>query len=78
MGLTGRFDHVIVDYMKFNIEYPWIYYSNRDKDLFDDITMFDLTFSTTIHYFKNHETGYEQLLLKILGFGIRITRKEKE
>ena len=59
--------------MKASFEYPWICYTNKDKDVFENITMFDLSFDSKIHYFKNHETDYEQFLFKVLGFGVRIT-----
>ena len=62
--------------MKISIEYPKVVYTDRDPEVFHDITMFDLSFPTTIHYFKNHDREYEQLLIVLLGFGIRLTKEE--
>jgi hypothetical protein len=58
--------------MRLEFEYPWPCYCNRDAD-WDNITMFDLSFQTTLHYFKNHSSGYAQFLFKVFGFGIRLT-----
>jgi hypothetical protein len=59
--------------MKIMFEYPRPVWTDRDpEDFFEDITMFDLSFKTTIHYFKNHDTGFSTLLLKVLGLGVRI------
>ncbi len=57
-------------------EYPWPCWTNCDPECWDDITMLDITFMTTVHYFKNHSSGFKQFLIKILGFGIRIEWKE--
>jgi hypothetical protein len=62
--------------MKLKFEYPYPTYTNRDPDVWDNITMFNLAFPTTLHYFKNHDTGFEEYLFVVLGFGIRLTRAE--
>ncbi len=62
--------------MNIKFEYPWLCYTNKEEDFYEDITMFDMSFDTKIHYFKNHSTDYEQFLFLILGFGVRITWNE--
>lgn len=64
--------------LELSFEYPRPMWISRDPELFDDITMFDLTLRTTIHYFKNHDTGYETFLVCLLGFGLRLERKERK
>lgn len=59
--------------MKIKLEYPWPCLTDKDPDCFGDITMFDLSFNTIIHYFKNHSTGYSEFQFKILGFGVRVS-----
>lgn len=61
--------------MYFKFEYPWPTLCVKEEGFFEDITMFDLSFHTMIHYFKNHSTGYKQFVFKVLGFGIRIESK---
>jgi len=60
--------------MKIEFEYPRPMWTDRDPEIFDSITMFDLSFSTTLHYFKNHDTGAEEVLFTVVGFGIRLSR----
>jgi len=62
---------------KIKFEYPYPCWTNCDPEYFGDVTMFDMTFQTTIHYFKNHSSGFESIVVKIFGFGFRIeTRSE--
>ena len=62
--------------IKFQIEYPWPCYTNRDPDVFRDITMFSMQFMTCFHYFKNHDNQYTELSIRVLGFGFRITEQK--
>jgi hypothetical protein len=62
--------------MKLKLEYPMPFYVNKDPDVFRETTMFDISFDTKIHYFKNYDSGYSHLVLKVFGFGIRITVEE--
>jgi hypothetical protein len=61
--------------MKIAFEYPMPVWCNRDPDEWKDIRMFDFSLDTKIHYFENYDSGYEQLVIKVLGFGVRITFK---
>jgi len=63
--------------MKLRIEYPRPCYSNRDPAVFDDIVIIGMSFDTRFFYFKNHDTGFEEFILTILGFGFRLTQEEK-
>lgn len=58
------------------VEYPWPYYTNREPECFDDIKMFALSFDTKIFYFKNYDTGFSEVVIKLFGFGLRISNKE--
>lgn len=62
--------------MKYRVtfEYPRPTWTNRDPEIFDNLTMFNLSFRTTIHYVKNHSSDYEEFLFAILGFGVRIEK----
>lgn len=60
--------------MKINLEYPRPLWTDRDPEIFDSITVFALSFPTTLYYFKNHDTGAEEVLFTVLGFGIRVNR----
>ena len=59
--------------MKIKFEYPLPVWCNRGPDEWHDIQMYDISFDTKIHYFKNHENGYTQLVVTLFGFGIRIS-----
>lgn len=62
--------------MKTTLEYPMPYWVNKDPEVFNTITMLDISFDTKIHFCKNHDTGYLTILVKVLGFGIRISNEE--
>ena len=64
--------------MKIKLEYPYPVYFHRDEEIFKDTSMFDLSFDSKIHYFKNYDTGFGELLLKLLGFGIRFEWKHED
>lgn len=59
--------------MKIKFEYPWPVWCNRDPDEWKDIQMFDISFDTKIHYFKNYDSDYTELVVTLFGFGIRIS-----
>lgn len=59
--------------MKIKFEHPWPVWFNKDPDCFQDTTMFDVSFDTKLHYFKNHSTNYYQLVFLLFGFGVRIS-----
>jgi hypothetical protein len=63
-----------VSKIKFKFEYPSFIFSNKDPEAFGDLTLFDIGFDTTLHYMKNHSTGYEHFVFRVLGFGLRLTR----
>ena len=54
-------------------EYPWPCFVSKDNEDWSEITMYDMSFDNKFHYFKNHATEYAQLVLKVMGFGMRIT-----
>ena len=58
--------------MKLKFQFPLPCWVNRSPEFFDEITMFDLSFQTTIHYFKNHDTSFSEVVVLLFGFGIRL------
>jgi hypothetical protein len=56
--------------MKTKLEYPFPVYTTDDK-IFDNISLFNLSFDTKVHYFKNHSNGFSELLLVVFGLGLR-------
>lgn len=56
-----------------NFEYPKPTFVHKSEDFFKSVTMFDLSFPTTIHYFKNHDNDFTEILITTFGFGIRVT-----
>ena len=70
-------DAKMIDW-KIRLEYPFPFISIRDKDVFDDMTMIDFSLNTTFHYLKNHDTGFGELLVRVLGFGFRISWLEEK
>lgn len=63
--------------MKIKFEYPWPVWIGSSDEIFKDLIMFDISFRTTIHYLKNHDSGYEYFALCIFGFGFRLERFNK-
>lgn len=63
--------------MKLRLEYPRPCYSNRDPEAFKEIVIIGISFDTRFFYVKNHDTGFEEFVLTILGFGLRLSREEQ-
>lgn len=63
------------DPLKFSFEYPLPVFVHKGEHEWMEMTMLDISFKTTLHYFKSHSSGYETFVLTILGFGFRLERQ---
>lgn len=59
---------------KVYLELPNFLWSNRDPEAFEHTILITAQFRTMIYYFKNVETGFEEFVVSLFGFGLRFVR----
>ena len=60
--------------MKVTLECPIKVNLPKNKSAVDDTFSIDISFETRVEYYKISSIKYEELTIKILGFGIKIVR----